>query len=185
VSTAELEVGTTFAPDDLMTGPVTPEDVRSRMTPAGPENVWMLSMRHFMRNSGQLVSKSKDVFDAARAVADVVIVEAPAFLRFHHGEAMVHSVDAIVIVAESGVTESGDAADMGDVLRRLGAPVLGVVFVGTELSASQRKILEAGMAASGRRDVDGDVGGPAEGDASELLSTEDDAVDIAAELHPS
>jgi len=187
VSTGELEVGTTFPADDIVTGEVTPADVESQLTPAGPENVWMLSMRHFMRNSGQLVSRSKEVFDAARSIADVVIVEPPAFLRFHHGEAMVHSVDAILIVAEFGITEAGDAIDMGDVLRRLGAPVLGTVFVGTELSVSQRKILEAGMAASGRVRSDGALG--------ELDSSEDDevtqaekekvAADSVVELRPS
>ena len=180
VSTGELEVGTTFPADDIVTGDVTPADVESRLTPAGPENVWMLSMRHFMRNSGQLVSRS---------IADVVIVEPPAFLRFHHGEAMVHSVDAVLIVAEYGVTEAGDAIDMGDVLRRLGAPVLGTVFVGTELSASQRKILEAGMAASGRVRAGGDVGELDMSEDDELAQTEKAkdkvAVDSAAELHPS
>ena len=149
VSTADLEVGTTFPADNVFGGPVTADDVERRLTPAGPENVWLLSMRHFMRNSGQLVSRSKEVFDAARSVSDVVIVEAPAFLRFHHGEAMVHSVDAILVIAENGVTDAPDAVDMGDVLRRLGAPVLGVVYTGEELSNSQRKVLRAGMAASG------------------------------------
>ena len=39
---------------------------------------------------------------------------------------------------------------MGDDLRRLGAPVLGVVFTGEELPAAQRKVLDAGMAAAVR-----------------------------------
>jgi Mrp family chromosome partitioning ATPase len=150
VSSADLEVGTTFPAESVLAGPVTPDDIRSRLTPAGPENVSMLSLRHFMRNSGQLVARAKEVFDAARQVADVVIVEAPAFLRFHHGEAMVHSVDAVVVVVDNGVTEAPDAEDMGDILRRLGAPVLGVVFTGEELSRQQRRVLDAGMAASGR-----------------------------------
>ena len=59
---------------------VTAADIVARIAPAGPDNVSMLSMRHFMRNSGQLVSRAKEVFDAARQVADVVVVEAPAFL---------------------------------------------------------------------------------------------------------
>ena len=150
VSTGDLEVGTTFPADSIQTGPVTPEDIERWITPAGPDNVSMLSMRHFMRNSGQLVSRSKEVLDAAREIAAVVIVETPAFLRYHHGEALVHSVDAVVIVVENGVTEVPDAQDMGDILRRLGAPVLGVVFTGEELSKSQKRVLDAGMAASGR-----------------------------------
>ena len=183
VSTGDLEVGTTFPVDSMLTGPITPADIEIRLAPAGPENVSTLSMRHFMRNSGQLVTRSKEVFDALRSVADVVLVEAPAFLRFHHGEAMVHSVDAVIVVAESGATQAPDAQDMGDILRRLGAPVLGVVFTGVELSASQRKVLAAGMAASGRSQS------RATATASGLLDSadpEDGAVPEATpELHPS
>jgi Mrp family chromosome partitioning ATPase len=186
VSSSDLEVGTTFPADSVLSGPVTPADIESHLAPAGPENVSLLSLRHFMRNSGQLVTRSKEVFDAARQVADVVIVEAPAFLRFHHAEAMVHSVDAVIVVAESGLTMVPDAQDMGDILRRLGAPVLGVVFTGEELSPVQRRVLDAGMAASGRNraaldasviedDVPLDPAGP-DGDA---------VTDATPELHPS
>jgi polysaccharide biosynthesis transport protein len=150
VSTGDLEVGTALPAESILSGPLTPADVGSRLTPAGPDNVSMLSMRNFVRNSGQLVSRSKDVFDAARQVADVVVIEAPAFLRLHHGEAMAHSVDVVLVVAESGVTEVADAQDMGGVLRRLGAPVLGVVFTGVELPSAQRKQLLAVQAASAR-----------------------------------
>ena len=187
ISTGDLEVGTTFPAEGVLSGPVTPADIEARLTPAGPEHVSMLSMRHFMRNSGQLVSRAKEVFDAAREVCDVVIVEAPAFLRFHHGEAMVHSVDAVIVVVESGTTEVGDLQDMGDILRRLGAPVLGVVFTGEELSTSQRKMLAAGMAASGRGQPALDVAvvddaaaeGPDGPDVGDTVATS------SPELHPS
>ena len=186
VSTSDLEVGTTFPADGVLSGPISADDVRSRLTPAGPENVSMLSMRHFMRNSGQLVSRSNDVFDAARLVADVVIVEAPSFLRYHHGEAMVHSVDAVIVVVDSGVTEAPDAQDMGDILRRLGAPVLGVVFTGEELSASQRKVLDAGMAASGRNLSALDVAAVEESDPLDEPDVDDEAgTEATPELHRS
>lgn len=187
VSTGDLEVGTTFPAESVQSGPVTAADIERWITPAGPENVSMLSMRHFMRNSGQLVSRSKEVLDAAREVAAVVIVETPAFLRYHHGEALVHSVDAVIVVVENGVTMVPDAQDMGDILRRLGAPVLGVVFTGEELSKSQKRVLDAGMAASGRTgktpfpdaDVDAD-------DAVADDAGSGDGVGVPApELHPS
>jgi len=181
VSTGDLEVGTTFPDESVHSGPVTTADIERWITPAGPENVSMLSMRHFMRNSGQLVARAKDVLDAAREVAVVVIVETPAFLRYHHGEALVHSVDAVIVVVENGVTDVPDAQDMGDILRRLGAPVLGVVFTGEELSRGQKRVLDAGMAASGRS---GQPTGPdTDGMAEEPL--DDDFVSSAPELHPS
>ena len=150
-------------------------------------------MRHFMRNSGQLVSRSKEVLDAAREVAEVVIVEVPAFLRYHHGEAIVHSVDAVLIVVENGVTEVPDAQDMGDILRRLGAPVLGVVFTGEELSKNQKRVLDAGVAKSGRTgkalpavaDDEPAVTDDA-GDTGSQVDDSGDGTDVpAAELHPS
>jgi Mrp family chromosome partitioning ATPase len=189
VSTGDLEVGTAIPAVSALTGPLTASDIASRLTPAGPENVSMLSMRHFMRNSGQLALRTKEVFDAARQVADVVVVEAPAFLRFHHGEAMVHSVDAVIIVVECGVTSVPDAQDMGDVLRRLGAPVLGVVFAGEVLSKGQRRVLDAGMAASGRTPAGSDADAADAADAADPLNGTE-AVgeahpDVAPELHPS
>lgn len=186
ISSGDLEVGTTFPAESVLSDPVTPADIESRLTPAGPDNVSMLSLRHFMRNSGQLVSRSKEVFDAARQVADVVIVEAPAFLRFHHGEAMVHSVDAVIVVVESGVTVAPDAQDMGDVLRRLGAPVLGVVFTGEELSAAQRRVLDAGMAASGRNRAALEASAVEGDEPLDPAEPGGDAVtDATPELHPS
>jgi Mrp family chromosome partitioning ATPase len=185
VSTGDLEVGTTFPDESVHAGPVTPADIERWMTPAGPDNVSMLSMRHFMRNSGQLVSRAKEVLDAAREVAAAVIVETPAFLRYHHGEAMVHSVDAVLVVVENGVTEVPDAQDMGDILRRLGAPVLGVVFTGEELSKGQKRVLDAGMAASGRA---GTVRTPDTEEGADLVvdAGPGDDVDLPApELHPS
>jgi len=179
ISTADLEVGTTLPAESALAGPVTPADIESRLSPAGPDHVSMLSMRHFMRNSGQLVSRAKDVLDAARQVADVVLVETPAFLRYHHGEAMVHSVDAVVVIVENNLTEVPDAQDMGDILRRLGAPVLGVVFTGEELSKNQRRILESGMAGSGRTGATM----PPDDDSDE--GTAEDTVTPTAELHPS
>jgi Mrp family chromosome partitioning ATPase len=174
VSSGDLEVGTTFPAESVLSGPITPADIESRLAPAGPENVSLLSLRHFMRNSGQLVSRSKDVFDAARQVADVVIVEAPAFLRFHHAEAMVHSV----VVP--------DAQDMGDILRRLGAPVLGVVFTGEELSPAQRRVLDAGLAASGRNRAALDASVVEDDLPVDPAGTDGDAVtDVTPELHPS
>jgi len=182
VSSGDLDVGTAYPADGVLSGPLTADDIRGRLSPAGPDNVSMLSLRHFMRNSGQLVARSKEVFDAARAVADVVIVEAPAFLRFHHAEAMVHSVDAVVVVVDSGVTESPDAQDMGDILRRLGAPVLGVVFTGVVLPRSKRRVLEAGVLASARSQAALDAGAT---EADDALDGPEPVADTAPELHPS
>ena len=182
ISAVDLEVGTTYLAQNVLSDPITPTDIECRITPAGPENVSMLSMRHFVGNSGQLVNRARQVFDAARQVADVVIVETPAFLRFHHGEALVHSVDAVVIVAEYGDTKAPDAKEMGEILRRLGAPVLGVVFTGVQLSKRQRRAVDA--TGAGSMEPVTDV--PEALDASEEGSDPVDAsLSATPEFHPS
>jgi hypothetical protein len=98
---------------------------------------------------------------------------------------MVHSVDAVIVVAESGVTDAPDAQDMGDILRRLGAPVLGVVFTGEELSSSQRKVLDAGMAASGRGTPVIEVAASEAVDPLDADADDGAVPDAAPELHPS
>ena len=186
VSTGDLEIGAASPVDGVQNSPIASVDIERCMRPSGAANVSMLSMRHFMRNSGQLVSRSKEVFDAARQVAAVVIVEVPAFLRFHHGEALVHSVDAVIVVAENGVTKAQDASDMGDILRRLGAPVLGVVFAGGELSRNQKREIDKGSTNSERADRvhAGDV----EADTDVTKADAESSAGVAApapELHPS
>jgi Mrp family chromosome partitioning ATPase len=178
INSGDLDTGTRLPADSVLLGPLTAADIESRMTPAGPPNVWLLSMRHFMRNSGQLVSRAPEVFDALRTVVDVVIIEAPSFLRFHHAEAMVHAVDAVVVVVESGVTEVSDAKDMGDVLRRLGAPVLGIAFTGQPLPADERKALDAEAAEAAERAALRS-GGDDASDLLDALETGDEATATA------
>jgi len=88
-------------------------------------------------------------------------------------------------VVENGVTEAPDAQDMGDILRRLGAPVLGVVFTGEELSRNQRRVLESGMAASGTSHSAITAGSDDEPEPEGVTETGDDVDLPAPELHPS
>jgi len=60
-------------------------------------------------------------------------VEVPPLLAIHHAEALVHSVDAVLVVAECRVTTFDQARRAGDLLRRMGAPVLGVVLTNVRL----------------------------------------------------
>ena len=102
----------------------------------------MLSLRPFVKNSGQLVNRASPVFEAARQIADVVLVEAPPFLQFHHGEALAHAVDVVLVVAECGETTFQGADETGVDLRRIGAPVLGVVFTEVPLTKAEKREAE-------------------------------------------
>ena len=99
-----------------------------------------LSVRSFVRSSGQLVSRSKDVVAATRKVADIVIIEAPPLLAYHHAEALAHAVDVVLVICEYRVTKSDEAKRVGSVLRSLGAPVLGVVFTDVPLNKNDSRL---------------------------------------------
>jgi len=65
----------------------------------------------------------------------VVIVDVPPMLALHHAEALSHSVDVVLVVGECGFTTLDEARRAGDLLRRIGAPVLGVVLTNVSLPA--------------------------------------------------
>jgi Mrp family chromosome partitioning ATPase/capsular polysaccharide biosynthesis protein len=137
VSTSDIDSG---APSGAAgyTGPIGPDDVRPHLRPSSIENVSMLSLRPFVKNSAQLVGRATPVFEATRQLADVVLVEAPPFLQYHHGEALAHAVDVVLVVGECGSTTFDGADETGVLLRRIGAPVLGVVFTETPLSKAEK-----------------------------------------------
>lgn len=203
ISTSDLDSGLPTAALGSFEDPVTPADIEAALVAASPEGVSLLSFGHFMANSGRLVNRGGEVLAAARQVADVVLVETPGFLAYHHAEALVHSVDAVVIVCENGATQVPDAQDMGDVLRRLGAPVLGVVFTGEELAAGVRAALAGPKPPKARNakkrkiarptgdepatttDGAGDEPSDAPMGSGEAGGADDGAADAVAELHPS
>ena len=139
-STGDLDSGAPGRHQINLTGDIVPQDIVSNLQPSSIENVSTLSLRPFVRNSGQLVNRAQVVLDAARQVADVVIVEAPPLLEFHHGEALVHAVDVVLVVSETNVTTFDDADQVGELLRRLGAPVLGLVFTRVPISKKEERV---------------------------------------------
>jgi Mrp family chromosome partitioning ATPase/capsular polysaccharide biosynthesis protein len=128
ISTGDLGSGPDLSGDGNNTGTVSPADIESQLQTSSLENVAMLSLRPFVANSGALVTRAGPVLEAVRQLADVVIVEAPPLLSFHHAQALVHAVDVVLVVGECGSSTVTDADRAGDLLRRLGSPVLGVVF---------------------------------------------------------
>jgi Mrp family chromosome partitioning ATPase len=116
-----------------------PADLAVQLQASSLPNVSRLSLRPFVSSSGQLVNRAPALFAAARQLADVVIVETPAVLAVHHAEALVHAVDVVLVVAECGTTTMDEARRTSEVLRRLGAPVLGVVLTNSTGPQDARK----------------------------------------------
>ncbi len=145
VSTSDIDSGAPAGPASY-TGPIGPDDVRPHLRPSSIENVSMLSLRPFVKNSAQLVGRATPVFEATRQLADVVLVEAPPFLQYHHGEALAHAVDVVLVVGECGSTTFDGADETGVLLRRIGAPVLGVVFTEVPLSKAEKLEVQGSVA---------------------------------------
>ena len=54
----------------------------------------------------------------------------------HHTEALARLVDVVVVVAEYRYTTVDDARQAAELLRRIGAPVLGVVFTNVRIGTN-------------------------------------------------
>ncbi len=133
ISTGDIEAGVAVDYGNSTTGEIGPDDIRARLEPSRLERVSRLHLNHFMTNSGQLVSRVPEVLEAARGLADAIIVEVPPMLAVHHAEALSHAVDVVLVVGECRFTTFNDARRAGDLLRRLGAPVLGVVLTNVRI----------------------------------------------------
>src|SRR5665213_2902484 len=141
ISTADI--GSSYPGDRVVDGSDhwEPWQLAPYLEPSSLENVSRLSLGPFVASSGQLTTRAPGIFNAARRLADVVIVEVPPLLAVHHGEALARAVDVVVVVAECRSTTINQAQRAGEILRRMGAPVLGVAL--TEVRLSSRDIRQA------------------------------------------
>lgn len=133
IGTGDLGAGPIEGGGTNLTGEITPEDVERQLESSWVDRVFRLDLRNFLQSSGQLVNRMPAVLQAARAVSDVVVIEAPPMLAVHHVEALVHLVDVVLVVGEAGTTTFDEARRSGDFLRRMAAPVLGVVLTNVRL----------------------------------------------------
>ena len=108
-------------------------DLAVRMQPTLVENVSSVSLSEFVGNSAQLVIRAPGIIRAARDLADVVIVEAPPVLAYHDTEALSSAVDVVLVVGDCVETKLERAKRAGELLRRMNAPVLGVVLTSVEI----------------------------------------------------
>jgi Mrp family chromosome partitioning ATPase len=133
ISTEDLETDLPRGDEGNFTSEIGAEDIRERLAPSRLENVSRLQLHEFVKNSARLVTRAPLVFEAAAQVCDVIIVETPPLLAFHHAEALAQAVDVVLVVGEIRSTSNEEARRGGDLLRRMGAPVLGVVLTNVRL----------------------------------------------------
>ncbi|MGH2572297.1 MAG: P-loop NTPase [Actinomycetota bacterium] len=68
------------------------------------------------------------VLEEARGLSDVVLLDTPAVLLASDAAHLVEEVDSVLVVSRAGYTTVDQAERVGELLRRLDAPVIGVAF---------------------------------------------------------
>ena len=134
LGTGDLGAGPIRGSGQLLTGEITPEDVESRLEASWVDRVFRLDLRHFIENSGQLVLRMPAVLKATKAA---VRCRSSSKRRPCSPSTMwrlcPNSVDVALVVGECGTTTFDEARRSGDLLRRMSAPVLGVVVTNVRL----------------------------------------------------
>ena len=114
--------------DRRLTGPLRPDDVQDRLEDTSVPGVSFLALQHFVAHTSQVVIRLPEVLDALRDVVDVVILDVPSFLSVHHGQGLAPLADLVLIVGERRLTTTDELRRTSAVLRRLGAPVVGMAL---------------------------------------------------------
>jgi capsular exopolysaccharide synthesis family protein len=76
-----------------------------------------------------LLSRSGELIDAARQLADVVIVDSAPLLSANDARDLIPHVDSVVVVGRSGRLGADEARRVRDLLARAKAPTLGIALV--------------------------------------------------------
>ncbi len=114
--------------DRRLTGPLRPDDVQDRLEDTSVAGVSFLALQQFVAHTSQVVIRIPEVLDALRDVVDVVILDVPSFLSVHHGQGLAPLADLVLIVGERRLTTTDELRRTSAVLRRLGAPVVGMAL---------------------------------------------------------
>ena len=112
----------------LLSGPLKADDVENLLGETGVPGVSRLDLRYFVGHPAQVVVRVPEVLTALREVVDVVFLEVPSYLSVHHGAGLTPLADVVLVVAERETTTLDEMRRMSAVLRRLGAPVVGVAL---------------------------------------------------------
>ena len=102
-----------------------------------------------------------DLVAAARRLADVVLIDVPPVLLTHDAGRLSPLVDSVVLICELGRVTAREARLAVEALRRVGAPLQGVILVP-----------KGGVAAKVRRTISGTTGVHARGGARPLVASD-------------
>lgn len=101
----------------------------------GPGRLEVVTAGRSRVEPGEFVETSglADALSKLRAYAEIVLVDAPPILATGDAMALTAKVDAVLLVARLGTLTTPTLRELGRVLRRSPAPILGIVATGAEL----------------------------------------------------
>lgn len=103
---------------------------------------------------GALLASAGPMLDAARALADVTLIDTAPMLTVSDAVDLAQHVDVALIVSRLNKTTSGHAAASQRLLSRLGVPALGTVLVGSRPTGAQDGYQFGGLQGRGGRGTD-------------------------------
>jgi Mrp family chromosome partitioning ATPase len=152
-------------------------DLRDLLGDTSIPRVSLLDLKDLVDDPTHLVTRFPEILETLRRHVDVVIFDVPSFLTVHHGQALAPLADVVLVVAERRFTTFDQLRRTNAMLKRLGAPVVGMALTNefdywqaedepTQRSAARRPAFELRQEDAVRpEDVDG-VGATVEEDAA-------------------
>jgi capsular exopolysaccharide synthesis family protein len=112
---------------DLLDGPFD-HDLANLAQKSDIEGVRVVPAGDLARGHVDLFTGAIQILDAARLLADVVLIDTAPVLLSNEATELIPWIDLMLLVVRSGQTTTGALAQAGELLNRLHAPVLGVVL---------------------------------------------------------
>jgi capsular exopolysaccharide synthesis family protein len=105
-------------------------------------DIWLVPSGPASKRPGELLSSGemRRALREARSAADVILLDSAPILAGSDATQLLPDVDAVLMVARSGTTSVQLAERASGLLRRLGAPVLGVAFNAAERPAAPKGV---------------------------------------------
>jgi capsular exopolysaccharide synthesis family protein len=116
-----------------------PHELRALVVDTSIPNVKLLPAGTVVDNPAELLAGEKALVNAARGLADIVLIDTPPLLVANDASELMGSADITVIVARSGKTTRESALRAVEMLERLEAPALGVALVGAPSIPTSRR----------------------------------------------
>jgi Mrp family chromosome partitioning ATPase len=128
-------------------GLLQPADVQPLLDDSGIPGVSLLDLRHFVAHPTQVVIRVPELLSALREIVDVVILDVPSILTVHHGQGLAPLADVVLVVGERRLTTLDQLRQTHTILRRLGAPVVGMALTAESFSSTDWGDWDAGWEA--------------------------------------